>query len=102
VRILTEPRASLVEQYIALLETEGVKLEFTKTGIRRIAEIAYEVNKSTENIGARRLYTILERLLENISFNATNLKKKQVIDAKYIDSQLSTLLENEDLSHYIL
>src|SRR5690606_34024316 len=73
VRILTEPKASLTEQYIALMQTEGLQLKFAKNGIKRLAEIAYQVNNQSENIGARRLHTILERLLENISFDASNL-----------------------------
>ncbi|MCL5261425.1 MAG: ATP-dependent protease ATPase subunit HslU [Gammaproteobacteria bacterium] len=103
VRILTEPKASLVEQYMALLETEGVKLQFAKSGIKRIAEIAFQVNEKTENIGARRLYTIMERLLEEISFSATNNRGKIInIDAKYVNQQLNKLVQNEDLTRYIL
>jgi ATP-dependent HslUV protease ATP-binding subunit HslU len=103
VRILTEPKASLTEQYIALMDTEKVKIKFTKNGIRKIAEIAYQVNESTENIGARRLHTIMERLLENISFNATEIDNNPiVITAAYVNKQLSKLVKDEDLSHYIL
>lgn len=102
-RILTEPQASLVTQYMALLGTEGFELKFAEDGIRRIAEIAFHVNERSENIGARRLYTILERLLENISFSAGDCGGEQlVIDAKYVNSQLKALVENEDLSKYIL
>lgn len=103
VRILTEPNASLTEQYIALMQTEGVTLEFDVSGIQRIAEIAFQVNERTENIGARRLHTIMERLLETISFEASDRSGLQVkIDKKYVDDQLKNLVNNEDLSHYIL
>lgn len=104
VRILTEPKASLVEQYVALLGTEGVNLKFTKDCIKRMAEIAFQVNERTENIGARRLYTIMERLLEEISYTAPTLKKGKAtnIDAAYVDKQLTKLLQNEDLTKYIL
>ena len=103
VRILTEPKASLVEQYIALMATEGVNLKFTQDCINRIAEIAFQVNERTENIGARRLYTIMERLLEEISYAAPTKKGKTInIDAKYVNKQLAKLLENEDLTKYIL
>lgn len=103
VRILTEPKASLVEQYIALMATEGVTLKFTDDCINRIAEIAFQVNEKTENIGARRLYTIMERLLEEISYTAPTRKIKKInIDAKYVNKQLAKLLENEDLTKYIL
>ena len=101
-RILTEPRASLTEQQQALLETEGVTIQFTKDGIRRIAETAWEVNERTENIGARRLHTILERLLEDISFDAGNEKTQLEINAAYVDNHLGELAKNEDLSRYIL
>lgn len=103
VKILTEPKASLVEQYIALLETEGVTLKFSKDCIKRIAEIAFEVNEKTENIGARRLYTIMERLLEDISFEAPNKQGEKItIDAAYVNKQLAKLVQNEDLTRYIL
>ncbi len=102
-RILTEPDASLTEQYAALLATEEVGLEFTPDGVRRIAEIAYQVNERTENIGARRLHTVLERLLETISFEAPDRSGNTLaIDREYVDRQLSALLANEDLSRYIL
>jgi ATP-dependent HslUV protease ATP-binding subunit HslU len=101
-RILTEPRASLTEQQQALLKTEGVEINFTKDGIRRIAETAYEVNERTENIGARRLHTILERLLEDVSFDAGNGQNHLEVDATYVDSHLGELARNEDLSRYIL
>ncbi|MGM8226081.1 ATP-dependent protease ATPase subunit HslU [Cellvibrio sp. ARAG 10.3] len=101
-RILTEPRASLTEQQQALLETEGVTIQFTRDGIRRIAETAWEVNERTENIGARRLHTILERLLEDISFDAGNEKTQLEINATYVDEHLGELAKNEDLSRYIL
>lgn len=101
-RILVEPHASLTEQHLALLETEGLKIEFTKDGIRRIAETAFEVNESTENIGARRLHTVLEKLLEELSFTADNGGEKVVIDAAYVEAQLGELARNEDLSRFIL
>ncbi len=103
VRILTEPNASLTEQYAALLETEGVNLSFSKDGIQRIAELGWEVNEKTENIGARRLHTILERLLEDISYNAPDLMDKSiVIDADYVNEHLQEFVQDEDLSRYIL
>lgn len=103
VKILTEPKASLVEQYIALMATEGVALKFSDDCITRIAEIAFQVNERTENIGARRLYTIMERLLEDISYHAPTKKVKTIsIDANYVNQQLSKLLQNEDLTKYIL
>ncbi len=103
VRILTEPDASLTDQYRALLATEGVALSFTPEGIRRIAEIAWQVNERTENIGARRLHTVLERLLEDVSFEASERAGQTlVVDADYVDSHLRDLAANEDLSRYIL
>lgn len=102
-RILTEPHASLVTQYIALLGTEGFHLEFAADGIQKIAEIAFQVNERSENIGARRLYTILERLLETVSFEATDRTDQSlVVTAEYVSQQLTHLLKNEDLSRYIL
>jgi ATP-dependent HslUV protease ATP-binding subunit HslU len=103
IRILTEPDASLTEQYTALLRTEGVDLEFRENGIARIAQIAWQVNERTENIGARRLYTVMERLLEVISYEAPDLQgKRVVVDAAYVDEHLEELLKNEDLTRYIL
>ncbi len=103
VRILTEPDASLTEQYQALLGTEGLNLTFSKDGIQRIAEIGWEVNEKTENIGARRLHTILERLLESVSFDAPDLVDKDIlVDADYVNQYLSEFAEDEDLSRYIL
>ncbi|HID81337.1 MAG TPA: ATP-dependent protease ATPase subunit HslU [Chromatiales bacterium] len=103
VRILTEPDASLTEQYQALMQTEGVTLEFTDEGVKRIAEAAYEVNQRTENIGARRLHTVLERLMDEISFEAPDKSGvKIVIDKEYVDSNLNELVEDEDLSRFIL
>jgi len=103
VRILTEPDAALTEQYRALMATEGVVLSFTADAVRRIAEIAWQVNAGTENIGARRLHTLLERLLEDLSFTAPEHDGETVeIDADYVDRQLSELAGNEDLSRYIL
>jgi ATP-dependent HslUV protease ATP-binding subunit HslU len=103
VRILTEPNASLTEQYQALLATEGVSVTFAPDGIQRIAELGFQVNEKTENIGARRLHTILERLLEDISYSAPDLIDKNiVIDAAYVDGHLSEFVQDEDLSRYIL
>ena len=103
VRILTEPDASLTEQYQALLKTDGVDLQFTKDGIEKIAEIAWMVNERTENIGARRLHTILERLLDSVLYAAPDDELSAVIiDAAYVDENLSDLAEDEDLSRYIL
>ncbi len=103
VRILTEPDASLTEQYIALLATEGVELSFEASGVSRIADIASQVNDQTENIGARRLHTVLERLLEAISFEAADRTGQQVtVDTDYVDAHLGELLQDEDLSRYIL
>jgi ATP-dependent HslUV protease ATP-binding subunit HslU len=102
-RILTEPDASLTEQYTALLATEGVQLRFDSDSIGRIAEIAYEVNERTENIGARRLHTLMERLLESLSFEASDRDGAEVvIDADYVETHLATLAQNEDLTRYIL
>jgi len=103
VRILTEPNASLTEQYTALMGTEDIKLVFQKDAVQRLAEIAYMVNDRSENIGARRLHTILERLLENISFDACEKKGETLkINAKYVEAQLAKLAEDRDLSQYIL
>ena len=103
VRILTEPDASLTEQYIALMKTEGVELSFTKEGIEQIAHAAYDVNQRTENIGARRLHTIMEKLMDEISFEAPDRSgDKIVIDANFVNDNLSELIQDEDLSRYIL
>ena len=103
VRILTEPDASLTAQYCALLDTEEVTLEFTDDGVRRLAEVAYQVNENTENIGARRLHTVMERLLETISFEAADKSGTELtIDANYVDEHLAELSQDEDLSRYIL
>ena len=103
VRILTEPDASLTEQYAALLETEAVKLEFAADGVQRIAEIACHVNERTENIGARRLHTVMERLLEVISFEAPDRAGQTVtVDRAYVDGHLGELVKDEDLTRYIL
>ncbi len=102
-RILTEPEASLTEQYVALMGTENVELEFTKNGIEKIAEVSYSVNEKTENIGARRLHTVLERLLDEISFECADKSgEKYIIDAAHVDKNLSELAQDEDLSRYIL
>ncbi len=103
VRILTEPDASLTSQYQALMATEGVTVGFSADGVRRIAEIAFQVNERTENIGARRLHTVMERLLESVSYEASERGGAQVmIDAKYVDEHLGNLAKDEDLSRYIL
>ncbi len=103
VRILTEPKNALIKQYVALLETEGVKLSFSDDAIASLARFAVMVNEQTENIGARRLHTILERVLDEISFEAPELKKKTVkIDAAYVTKQLAEIAKNQDLSRYIL
>jgi ATP-dependent HslUV protease ATP-binding subunit HslU len=103
IRILTEPKNALIKQYTALLETEGLKLSFTDDAIATIARFATSVNDQTENIGARRLHTIMEKLLEEISFEAPDLKKKTVkIDNVYVSKQLSEIVKNQDLSRYIL
>jgi ATP-dependent HslUV protease ATP-binding subunit HslU len=102
-RILTEPNNALTKQYVALLETEGVTLEFTEAGIARLAEIAFQVNERTENIGARRLHTVLERLLDEISYRASDESgQHHVVDPAYVDERLATLVKDEDLSRYIL
>ena len=103
VRILTEPDASLTSQYSALIDTEEVTLAFSDSGVRRIAEVAFQVNENTENIGARRLHTVMERLLETISFEASDKSGTQVqINAGYVDEHLAELSKDEDLSRYIL
>jgi ATP-dependent HslUV protease ATP-binding subunit HslU len=103
VRILTEPKNALIKQYVALLDTEGVKLSFTEDAVQTIAKFATTVNEQTENIGARRLHTILEKVLDELSFEAPDLKKKTVkIDAAYINKQLADIVKNQDLSRYIL
>ncbi len=102
-RILTEPKASLTEQTVAMLATEGVQLKFTEDGIKRIANAAWQVNERTENIGARRLYTVMERLLEEVSFDAADHQGQQVVvDAPYVDGHLDALVQDEDLSRFIL
>ncbi len=103
-QILTEPSASLTKQYVALAKTENINLNFTDEGITRIAEIACQVNERTENIGARRLHTVLERLLEEVSYSASDMPDGQQVDitAAYVDEQLGEVAENEDLSQYIL
>jgi ATP-dependent HslUV protease ATP-binding subunit HslU len=105
-RILAEPNASLMEQYQALMQTEGITLDFTADGITRIAEIAWQVNERTENIGARRLHTVLERLLEEISFEGADNQATDAgnisINAQYVNDHLENLAADEDLSRYIL
>jgi ATP-dependent HslUV protease ATP-binding subunit HslU len=103
VRILREPNASLTEQYTALMETEGVSLAFTDDGLARIAEVAWQVNEKQENIGARRLHTVMERLLEKVSFDASDMVEQTItIDADYVNEHLGELSLDEDLSQYIL
>jgi ATP-dependent HslUV protease ATP-binding subunit HslU len=103
VKILTEPKSSLIKQYTALLDTEGVKLEFTRDALDAIANFAARVNETTENIGARRLHTIMEKVLDDVSFNAPDLDNKQVtIDAAYVQRTLNEIVKDQDLSRYIL
>jgi ATP-dependent HslUV protease ATP-binding subunit HslU len=103
IRILTEPDASLCTQYRALLKTEGVDLTFTESGVRRIAEVAFQVNERTENIGARRLHTVMERLLEELSFEATDKNGASIsVDDNYVEQHLGELVKDEDLTRYIL
>src|SRR5436189_3210349 len=103
IRILTEPKSSLTKQYTALLDTEGVKLEFTKDALEEIARFAFRVNEGTENIGARRLHTIMERVLDGISFSAPDKKGEQVtVDAAYVGKMLTDIVKDQDLSRYIL
>src|SRR5712675_2053532 len=103
VRILTEPKNALIKQYIALLETEGLKLNITDDAVEAIAKCATSVNEQTENIGARRLHTIMEKVLDELSFEASDLKKKNVkVDAAYVSKQLADIVKNQDLSRYIL
>src|SRR5450432_3094134 len=103
VRILTEPKNALIKQYIALMETEGLKLQITEDAVQAIAKYATSVNEQTENIGARRLHTILEKVLDEISFEAPDLKKKTVkVDGAYVTKQLADIVKNQDLSRYIL
>ncbi len=103
VRILTEPKNALIKQYIALMETEGIRLKFKKDAVEAIAQAASRVNESTQNIGARRLHTIMEKLLDELSFDAPDLKKKSLtIDAAYVDDKLADIVKDQDLSRYIL
>ena len=103
IRILTEPKSSLVKQYTALLETEGVKLEFTREALEEIARFAFRVNEGTENIGARRLHTIMERVLDEISFDAPDKKGEHItVDAQYVGKMLADIVKDQDLSRYIL
>lgn len=103
IRILTEPNNALVKQYVEMMSTEGLKLSFTGEAIAAIAEMATMVNESTENIGARRLYTMMEKLLDDISFDAPDMEKKEIIiDAKYVEEKLNDIIEDQDLSRYIL
>ncbi len=103
IRNLKEPKSALVKQYAALLETEGIRLTFTDDALIEVARIAAQVNTSMENIGARRLHTIMEKLLEDISFDGPDLKKKNIrIDAIYVKKQLSEIVKDQDLSRYIL
>lgn len=102
-RILTEPHASLTEQYIALMATEGVTIEFAESGIESIAKAAWQVNERTENIGARRLHTVMEKLMEDISYEASDKSGSSfVIDADYVSAHLDNLVQDEDLSRFIL
>jgi ATP-dependent HslUV protease ATP-binding subunit HslU len=103
VRILTEPRSALVKQYIALMGTEGIDLTFSAAAVERLADFAAQVNDATENIGARRLHTVMERLLDQLSFDAPDLDEKVVtIDEAYVDRMLADIVKNDDLARYIL
>jgi ATP-dependent HslUV protease ATP-binding subunit HslU len=103
IAILTEPKSSLVKQYTALLETEGLKLTFTREALDEVARFAFQVNEATENIGARRLHTIMERVLDEISFNAPDMEEKSVnVDAEYVTKMLADIVKDQDLSRYIL
>jgi len=103
VRILTEPENALILQYTELMKTENLKLTFDTEAIRTIAEIAFKVNETTENIGARRLHTVMEKLLEDVSFNAPDMTKKTVkVTRKYVLDNLSDIVKDQDLSRYIL
>ena len=102
-RILTEPKHALTKQYAELLNTEGVRIEFTRDGIEALADIAFEVNRTAQNIGARRLHTIMERVIEEVSFTGPDLADKRVrIDGAYVRDKLTAILQKEDLSKYIL
>jgi ATP-dependent HslUV protease ATP-binding subunit HslU len=102
-RILTEPRHALTKQYAGLLATEGVTLEFTPDGIEALADVAFEVNRTTQNIGARRLHTVMEKVVETISFDGPDLTDKHVvIDGAYVRGRLADILQKEDLSRFIL
>ena len=103
IRILKEPKNALIKQYQALLDTEGIKLTFTEDALQEVASFAAIVNQTTENIGARRLHTILEKLLEDVSFDGPDLKKKVVkVDSNYVRKQLADIVKDQDLSRYIL
>lgn len=103
IRILVEPNNAIIKQYVALLETEGIKIEFSDDSIHRIAEVAFEVNQQTDNIGARRLHTIMEKLLEDLSFEAPEISlEKIVINAQYVDEKLEVIIKDKDLSRFIL
>ena len=102
-RVLTEPKHALTKQYAELLKTEGVELEFTKDGIESVADIAFEVNRTHQNIGARRLHTILEKVVEEVSYDGPDLPQKRVvIDGKFVRDKLGAILQREDLSKFIL
>jgi len=102
VRILTEPKNALIKQYTALLATEGVSLEITPEAVAEIARIAQYINDHTENIGARRLHTVMEKLLEDISFAAPDARDRELVDARYVKEKLDPIMQKEDLSRYIL
>jgi len=103
IRILTEPENALIKQYKALLETEGVHVDYTEDAVDEIAAIAEKVNEISENIGARRLYTVMEKVMEDISFEAPNIKKKNIpIDRNYVEEQIKDIIEDEDLRRFIL
>ena len=102
-RILTAPKNALKKQYIAMMQTEGIKIEMTDDAIKSISELAFQVNESIEDIGARRLHTIMEKLFENISFEAPDLESQEItISSEYVDQELSDIVKDQDLSKYIL
>ena len=103
IRILTEPENALIKQYMALMATEGITIKYTEDAVDEIAELAEKVNEMTENIGARRLHTILEKVMEDISFQAPDIKKKSItIDREYVQKRLKDIIKDEDLSRFIL
>lgn len=101
-RILVEPKNAITKQYVALLETEGVEVKFTEDGLNEIARVSHNLNESIENIGARRLYTVVEKVLEEVSFKAPDVSDEVLIDLKYVDERIGEIAADEDLSAFIL